>query len=62
MAFDEVLVVLLVGTAALAGLLVLTLFAFQIQVYKVRLRVQLVEDQRRKKKTSLNQPPPIEVS
>jgi|WetSurMetagenome_2_1015567.scaffolds.fasta_scaffold832884_2 hypothetical protein len=63
MTFDEVLIALIAVSAALGGLLVLTLCAFQVQMYKLGLRVQIIEEQRRQKKKKLSESSePLEVS
>ena len=63
MVYDEVMIALIAISVVLGGLMVLTLCAFQVQVYKLELRVQINQEQRQKKKAMLAQPAaPIEVS
>jgi hypothetical protein len=61
MVFDEIMITLIAVSALLAGLLILTLCAFVVHVHKIQLKVELVAEQRRKKKAAA-QAPVIEVS
>jgi hypothetical protein len=64
MIYDEVMIALIAISAVLGGLILLTLCAFQVQVHKLELRVQLTQEQRKKKKAMLaaQDTAPIEVS
>ncbi len=63
MVYDEIMIALIAISAVLGGMIVLTLCAYQVQVHKLGLRVQISREQRRKKKAMLAQAgEPIEVS
>jgi hypothetical protein len=63
MVYDEVMIALIAISVVLGSLILLTLCAFQVQVHKLGLRVQIIQEQRRKKKAMLAQSSaPIEVS
>jgi len=62
MVFDEIIIALIAVSALLAGLMILTLCAFVVQVHKIQIKVEMVAEQRRKKKAAAQGLPVVEVS
>ena len=61
MVMDKILLLLFSGSTFLGGLILLSLCAYQVQVRKMQMKLQLEEEKKRKKKL-IEDPPPIEVS